>query len=221
MKQLLLDFLWSHLRTLGAFRESGQTPEAARESAGLAPGYDAWFDECLRVFEGAGYIDRRDGRILLDDATRYRPIEQLWREWETAKPAWQGNPDLAATHLLVETTLRAFPDILTGRRPATEVIFPGGSLELVQNAYTTNPASAFFNQVLAADLVARLRRRARALQADAPRILEIGAGTGATSAVVLDALRSARLDVREYCYTDISRVFLNHAERLFERKTLR
>ncbi len=41
MKQLLLDFLWSHLRTLGAFRASGQTPEAARESAGLAPGYGA------------------------------------------------------------------------------------------------------------------------------------------------------------------------------------
>lgn len=215
MKQLLLDFLWSHLRTLGAFRESGQTPEAARKSAGLAPVYGAWFDECLRVFEGAGYIDRRDGRILLDDATRYRPIEQLWREWETAKPAWQENPDLAATHLLVETTLRAFPDILSGRRPATEVIFPGGSLELVQNAYTTNPASAFFNQVLAADVVARLRRRARALTADGARILEIGAGTGATSAVVLEALRSAQLDVREYCYTDISRAFLNHAERSF------
>lgn len=215
MKQLLLDFLWSHLCTLGAFRESGQTPQAARESAGLAPGYGGWFDECLRVFEGAGYIDRRDGRILLDDAVRYRPVEQLWREWETGKPAWQENPDLAATHLLVETTLRAFPDILSGRRPATEVIFPGGSLELVQNAYATNPASAFFNQVLADDMVARLRRRARALTADAARILEIGAGTGATSAVVLEALRSAQLDVREYCYTDISRVFLNHAQRSF------
>ncbi|WP_329226155.1 thioesterase domain-containing protein [Streptomyces sp. NBC_01460] len=215
MKQLLLDFLWSHLRTLGAFRESGQTPEAARKAAGLAPGYDAWFDECLRVFEGAGYIDRRDGRILLDDAVRHRPIGQLWREWETARPAWRENPDLAATHLLVETTLRAFPDILSGRRPATEVIFPGGSLELVQNAYATNPASAFFNRVLADDLVARLRRRARSLTADAARILEIGAGTGATSAVVLEALRSARLDVREYCYTDISRAFLNHAERTF------
>lgn len=215
MKQLLLDFLWSHLRTLGAFRESGQTPGAARESAGLAPGYGAWFDECLRVFEGAGYLERRDGRILTDDATRQKPVEQLWREWETEKPAWQENPDLAATHLLVETTLRAFPDILTGRRPATEVIFPGGSLELVQNAYATNPASAFFNQVLAADLVARLRRRARARTAGPARILEIGAGTGATSAVVLEALRSARLDVREYCYTDISRAFLNHAERSF------
>ncbi|MDQ0988600.1 beta-ketoacyl synthase N-terminal-like domain-containing protein [Streptomyces sp. V2I9] len=215
MKQLLLDFLWSHLRTLGAFRASGQTPDAARESAGLAPGFRAWFDECLRLFERAGYIDRRDGGILLGDATRHRPIDQLWHEWETGRPAWQGNPDLAATHLLVETTLRAFPDILTGRRPATEVIFPGGSLELVQNAYATNPASAFFNQVLADDLVARLRRRAQALTEDAARILEIGAGTGATSAVVLEALRSARLDVREYCYTDISRVFLNHAERSF------
>ncbi|WP_371627362.1 thioesterase domain-containing protein [Streptomyces sp. NBC_01116] len=215
MKQLLLDFLWSHLRTLGAFRESGQTPQAARESAGLAPRYGGWFDECLRVFEGAGYLDRRGGRILLDDAVRHRPVEQLWREWEKQGPAWRENPDLAATHLLVETTLRAFPDILGGRRPATEVIFPGGSLELVQNAYATNPASAFFNQVLAADLVARLRRRARAVTADAARILEIGAGTGATSAVVLEALRSARLDVREYCYTDISRAFLNHAERSF------
>lgn len=215
MKQLLLDFLWSHLRTLGAFRVSGQTPEAARESAGLAPGYGAWFDECLRIFEGAGYIERRDGRILLDEARQQRPVEQLWREWETEKPTWRQNSDLAATHLLVETTLRAFPDILTGRRPATEVVFPGGSLELVQNAYATNPASAFFNQVLAADLVARLRRRAEARTADGARILEIGAGTGATSAVVLEALRSARLDVREYCYTDISRVFLNHAERLF------
>lgn len=215
MKQLLLDFLWSHLRTLGAFRASGQTPEAARESAGLAPGYGAWFDECLRIFEGAGYIDRRDGRILLDDARPHRSIEQLWREWETEKPAWQGNPDLAATHLLVETALRAFPDILSGRRSATEVIFPGGSLELVRHAYATNPASAFFNQVLAADLVARLRRRAGDRTADGARILEIGAGTGATSAVVLEALRSARLDVREYRYTDISRAFLNHAERSF------
>lgn len=215
MKQLLLDLLWSQLRSLGAFRESGQTPEAARESAGLAPGYGPWFDECLRIFEGAGYLDRREGRILLDDARPHRPIEQLWRAWEAEKPAWQGNPDLAATHLLVETALRAFPDILGGRRPATEVLFPGGSLELVQNAYATNPASAFFNRVLAADLVARLRRRAQARTADGARILEIGAGTGATSAVVLEALRSARLDVREYCYTDISRAFLHHAERSF------
>jgi polyketide synthase PksN len=207
MKQLLLDFLWSHLYELGAFREPGQT--------GLAPGYEAWFEECLRIFEAEGYLERPDGRIELGDTARHRPFEELWREWDAEKPAWLANPDLAATHRVLETTLRVFPDILTGRRAATDVMFPGGSVELVQDAYTTNPASAFFNQVLAADLVARLRRRAQGQPGQAARILEIGAGTGATSAVVLDALRSADIAVGEYCYTDISRVFLQHAERSY------
>ncbi|NUR30713.1 MAG: methyltransferase [Catenulispora sp.] len=207
MKRLLLDFLWTHLDELGAFREPGQLPETAREAAGLAPGYQAWFDECLRVFVAEGYVQRRDGRIHAGEAVRHRPVEELWREWEAEKAGWRDNPDLAPTYRLVETTLRVLPEILTGRRAATEVMFPGGSVQLVEDAYKTNPASAFFNRVLADDLVARL--------GDQPRILEVGAGTGATSAVVLEALRSARVAVGEYCYTDVSRAFLQHAQRSF------
>ncbi|HEX2131990.1 MAG TPA: beta-ketoacyl synthase N-terminal-like domain-containing protein [Actinophytocola sp.] len=211
MKRLLLDFLWSHLRSLGTFRESGQTLDAAREAAGLAPAYDAWFAECVRVFEVEGYLQRRDGRIQVGRTERPRSLDELWHEWDAEKPRWRENPDLAATHLLVETTLRAFPDILTGRRPATEVMFPGASMELVENAYKTNPASEFFNRVLAAELVANLRHRTDA----EARVLEVGAGTGATSAVVLDAIRSAGLPVGEYRYTDVSRAFLDHAERSY------
>src|SRR5262249_54721254 len=44
------------------------------------------------------------------------------------------------------------------------------------------------------------------------RILEIGAGTGSTSAVLLRTLAKRGLAAREDCYTDISRAFLNHAE---------
>ena len=215
MKQLLLDFLWTHLYDLGAFREPGQSPEAAHESAGLAPGYAAWFEECLRIFETAGYLERSDGRIFPLGGERHRPGAELWHAWDAQKPEWRDNPDLSATFQLVETTLRAFPDILTGRRAATDVMFPGGSMKLVEDAYTTNPASAFFNQVLATDLVSRLRDRARITPGEAARILEIGAGTGATSAVVLDALRSARVAVAEYCYTDVSRAFLDHARTSF------
>jgi 3-oxoacyl-(acyl-carrier-protein) synthase/thioesterase domain-containing protein/acyl carrier protein/SAM-dependent methyltransferase len=213
MKRLLLDLLWSHLYSLGAFRETGQTLGAAREAAGLAPMYDAWFAECVRVFEQAGYLERRDDRVLTGGTERHRPLDELWHEWETKRPLWRRNPDLAATHLLVETTLQAFPDILTGKRPATEVMFPGGSMELVENAYKSNPAAEFFNRVLAAELVAHLRHRTET--GFEPRILEIGAGTGATSAVVLDAIRAAGLTVGEYRYTDVSRAFLDHAERSY------
>ncbi|WP_026423392.1 beta-ketoacyl synthase N-terminal-like domain-containing protein [Actinokineospora inagensis] len=209
MKQLLLDFLWSHLQSLGAFRSPRTTP-AAREAAGVLPVYDSWFAECVRVLAVEGYLRCQDAEITAVDRP-VRPLAELWRDWESVKPRWRANPDLAATHVLVETMLRALPEILTGERLATEVMFPGSSMELVETAYKTNPASEFFNRVLATELVTHLRSSA----GSPPRILEIGAGTGATSAVVLRALQAEGLAVREYCYTDLSRAFLEHAERSY------
>lgn len=207
MRQLLLDFLWSQLRTLGAFDRPDQPAGASWEAAGLLPMYEPWFAEAVRVLEIEGYLE--------GGARPHRPLDELWREWEEEKPAWRGNPDLAAIHLLLETTLRAYPEILTGARRATEVMFPGGSLELVENAYKTNPISMFFNQALAAEVVAHLWHRSRVEPGSAPKVLEIGAGTGATSVVVLNAIRSAGAPVGEYRYTDLSRAFLEHAERSY------
>ena len=45
------------------------------------------------------------------------------------------------------------------------------------------------------------------------QILEIGAGTGGTSATVFRKLTSYQEHVQEYCYTDVSRAFLLHAEK--------
>lgn len=215
MKRLLLDFLWSQLHSLGAFRRSEQTLDAAREAAGLLPMYAAWFTEAVRVLEVEGYLERRDDKILVGENRPYRPLDELWREWEAEKARWRRNPDLAAIHLLVETMLQASPEILTGKRRATEVMFPCASMELVENVYKANPESVFFNRVLAAELVTYLRRRADAEVGFEPRILEIGAGTGATSAIVFDALQAEGLTMREYRYTDLSQAFLDHAERSY------
>ncbi|MCP3948525.1 class I SAM-dependent methyltransferase, partial [Herbaspirillum sp.] len=44
------------------------------------------------------------------------------------------------------------------------------------------------------------------------RRFEIGAGTGSTSEVIFEKLRPYKESIREYCYTDISKAFLMHAE---------
>ena len=44
------------------------------------------------------------------------------------------------------------------------------------------------------------------------RILEIGAGTGGTSAMVFKALRPYAESIEEYCYTDLSKAFLQFGE---------
>src|SRR5690606_11540504 len=103
-------------------------------------------------------------------------------------------------------------NILTGQRSATEVLFPDGSFGLVEDLYHHNPMSRAMNQLVAETVIACIRGR----RGDAPvRILEIGAGTGGTSAVVLERLEPYRDAVAEYCYTAISRSFLLHAERTY------
>ncbi|MCX7366161.1 MAG: beta-ketoacyl synthase N-terminal-like domain-containing protein [Alphaproteobacteria bacterium] len=47
------------------------------------------------------------------------------------------------------------------------------------------------------------------------RILEVGAGTGGTTAALLPRLAPFRLNIVEYAYTDLSKAFLFHAEEQF------
>ena len=90
--------------------------------------------------------------------------------------------------VLVEACLRALPEILTGKRPATEVLFPDGSLHLVEGSTQGNAGADYFNGVLADTAAAYVRERLARDPAAEIRILEIGAGTGGTTAAVLAAL---------------------------------
>ncbi|MCL2447986.1 MAG: thioesterase domain-containing protein [Polyangiaceae bacterium] len=214
MKPLLLHLLWQRLTSLGAFSKRDQTIVEARESAGILPVYAPWFRECIRLFEAAGFVETNGDRVVVARAPELRE-ERLWEEWEDVKSRWLQDPGVASGHPLLEATVRSLGDILTGRLTATQVIFPNSSVALVENAYKNNPMSAFFSRCLATVLVGRVLA-SRAVDGDfAPRIVEVGAGTGATTGFVLAALRDRGIPVREYLYTDISRAFLNHAEQAY------
>ncbi|WP_088833756.1 SDR family NAD(P)-dependent oxidoreductase [Paenibacillus tyrfis] len=163
--------------------------------------YRKWLAESVAVLE-------RDPALKFDT-----PAQVLWQEWEANKPHWLTNPNLKAQVQLVEATLRALPDILTGRVPATEIMFPNSSMALVEGIYKNNQISDYFNEVLADTVVTYLQERMANDPAVSLRILEIGAGTGGTSAMVFRKLRPYQDRIVEYCYTDISRAFLLHAER--------
>ena len=142
-------------------------------------------------------------------------LTETWRQWDEHKGMWLADADLKAGVILVETTMRAMGDILTGQRRATDVIFPDSSMRLVEGTNQGNKITDFFNEVLANTVIAYIHER-QAHGAEALRILEIGAGTGGTSAMLLAKLRELHgHPVREYCYTDISRGFLLHGEQVY------
>ncbi|MCC7368640.1 MAG: SDR family NAD(P)-dependent oxidoreductase [Chloroflexi bacterium] len=100
-------------------------------------------------------------------------------------------------------------DVLRGDVDPLHLLFPDGSSELVQPLYESSPSAQFSHRLLRACLETSLG----GLPADRRlRVLEIGAGTGATTASLLSVLP---VDRTEYVFTDISPTLLAQAEARF------
>ncbi|MEJ2116721.1 MAG: beta-ketoacyl synthase N-terminal-like domain-containing protein, partial [Alphaproteobacteria bacterium] len=209
MNTILLSLLYGKLQSLKVLPSEGEGEW--RRPEGFRKVYERWLDESLRVLSANGYI-RLDGQqctVLEGKAD----IQALLREWEEQKQNWLQQEALKHHAVLVSATIKALPEILTGKVLATDIMFPDSSMELVEGIYRGNPVSNHFNGILAHHVAAAVKARLDAAPAARVKILEIGAGTGGTSVSVFEKLRPLQHGIEEYCYTDLSRAFLFHAER--------
>src|SRR5262249_38968086 len=97
-------------------------------------------------------------------------------------------------------------DVLCGRESALETLFPSGSSHIADGLYQTSVVARHFNEIV------RSVVQAIASGAESVSILEIGAGTGGTTSLLLPALNPAR---SRYVFTDLGKSFLVHASRKF------
>ncbi len=115
---------------------------------------------------------------------------------------------------LLDLCIAALPEILRGEVAATEILFPGGRMDRVEPLYRDQPGLAAANRIVAECLAA--------LAAARPGLaaVEIGAGTGATTAAILDRLEGATALPARYLYTDISAGFVQHGRARYGRSWL-
>ncbi len=184
---------------------------------GLLNLYDRWLEESIEILVRNQYL-YCNGESYSVAGTASVDLQAVWKEWEWKKGAWLKNPDLSAWVFLVGSTLRKLPEILTGKIPATDIIFPNSSMKLVEGIYKNSPAADYFNEVLGDIVVSYLNERIKHNPSVPIRIIEIGAGTGGTSALVFQKLEPYREHIQEYCYTDKSRAFLLHAQKEYGPK---
>ena len=207
---LLCKLLWSQLQSIGLFTE--KNPKITDLKNRLRDVYGRWLEESIRTLARKNYLTY-DGEVctLLD----MTPIDtvMVWQEWDQKKSLWMEDPDMKARVVLLEAMLRALPEILTGKRPATDVMFPNSSMELVEGIYKQNLVADYFNEVLVDTLVSYIQARITQEPSARIRIIEVGAGIGGTSAAVFRRLKPFKDHIQEYCYTDISKAFLMHAEK--------
>ena len=114
---------------------------------------------------------------------------------------------------LVEAAAPQAVAVATGQTSAVEALFPAGSSALVEDVYAEDAVSRLFNDLatIAVDSAVHARLADRTGRIS---ILEIGAGTGGTSASVLKTLQP-HADRVDYFYTDISGALLQEAEAKF------
>ena len=175
--------------------------------------HQRWMDETLATLSEAGWIVREgdDAPRGWQATARARALAaQIWPEWERQAGAWHDDDFRRIPMKLAEVCLRALPEILCGRQRATDVMFPGSSMALVEGLYKGNRKADLFNDIVHDVVLAQARLLDRPLA-----VIEVGAGTGGTTDGLLRKIRERGVAMGEYVYTDLSHAFLLHARQQY------
>ena len=116
-------------------------------------------------------------------------------------------PQAAAELAVLQHCGPQLAGVLRGEVDPLHLLFPAGSLALTEPLYRTAPFAQAYNALAQQVIAAALRDRAGPI-----RILEIGAGSGATTTALLSILPPDRT---EYVFTDVSLLFLQSAAEKF------
>nr|WP_238355026.1 class I SAM-dependent methyltransferase [Kribbella sandramycini] len=190
------------LRAAGLFQgeKVAQSTDQIRAALGAPPAHHRVLDRWLRALVGNGYLTTdgsgfRAGRAIgdLDDA------------WQRARAAWASGLGSPTFVDYLRSNADHLDALVRGEQEATYLLFPQGRTDLADAVYRETITARYLNAAIAA-LVQELPRPLR--------VLEVGAGTGATTDAVLAAIGVAPT---EYVFTDVSAYFLSIArERLPE-----
>ncbi|MBC7840741.1 MAG: acyltransferase domain-containing protein [Gemmatimonadaceae bacterium] len=99
--------------------------------------------------------------------------------------------------------------VMTGQATSLETLFPGGTFAVAEALYTTSSSAQYINALAAASIVACAEFPTDSRPA---RVLEVGSGTGGTSAALISRLAGSGI---EYWFTDLSDAFLSRAHERF------
>lgn len=169
----------------------------------VLPRHRRLFARLVAIAEEVGLVERHAAGWRVLRLPRQLNVsssaEQLAREWEDVGE--------------LEMTVRAgekLAEALRGEVDPHQLLFPAGSTAAAERMYRDSPPARVMNGLVTSAIVPL----ARAATPERPlRILEIGAGTGGTTAHLLPQLPPDRV---AYTFTDIGPLFVSRARERFE-----
>ena len=212
------------LRLLQTFQKMGVFQKSQEQYSlnelklklGLDPKYHRLFPALLKILDNQEFIKFNDNFItttsLIDQITSLNIEEKI--NW-IKSDLLQSSTDAEGYLKLLDVCFDSYPEILSGKTLATDIIFPSGNFFLVEGVYKNNRVMDYFNIILGIAIKIYVERKiANKKDAEPIRILEVGAGVGGSSSFVLEAIKEYGEDI-EYWYTDLSLGFMQYAKEKF------
>ena len=203
------DFTVDALSRLGWHPQVGTRVQAAALAGelGVDPVHRLLFRRLLTILADIGLLDADPHApgswLVVKPLPRVDPLRALSLLRASCPPG--AGAELEMTARVAEK----LPEALRGSVEPMQLLFPGGSLETAERLYRDSPTARLFNGLMA-EVLARVvaaRGEGRPL-----RVLEIGAGTGGTTAHVLPRLEGEEV---EYTFTDVGPMFVQNARERF------
>ena len=193
--------------------------EELKKQIGVIPKLNRLFDALIDILTRGNFLVSEGERITVakivgrpETARKLATLDQMKEKF------LQDYPDLYPYLRLLEACVQKYPLILPGKVPATSVVFPNASTELVEDIYRDNKNGSFCNELAAWCINKAIELRIPALSTLGKiRILEVGAGTGGTSTWVLEAIQSQGTYL-EYYFTDISPSLVEQGQTVYGPK---
>jgi acyl transferase domain-containing protein/SAM-dependent methyltransferase len=205
LNRLALQYMLQTLRALGGFTDVGDrfTADEINQAMGVVPTHAGLVHRWLGGLAAAGMLEHESGHYEVRESGTTASLAAALDEAE---------PWFTDTGFLLEYVNRCgqkLPAILRGEESPLETLFPGGQFTTTDNLYKHWAVARYFNGIAGAvsQAMAQSVEVSRTI-----RILEIGAGTGGTTASVLPGLEPSRA---RYDFTDVSDLFLGQARSRF------
>lgn len=173
-----------------------------------------WLDEMkkhgiIKGSESEFYSNR-----LIDES-------DLENEWRIVRDKWEWKLGSPLTLDYIINNIKMLPKLVSGKIEASMLLFPEGKMEYANSLYKETIVARYLNCLVAEIVKNYVMEMLNIRNNDKDRmvnILEIGAGTGATTEVVFDKLKNNGVFNKiEYVFTDISQFFISEAKEKYKK----
>lgn len=182
----------------------------------IIPDYSRLFEELIRILAREAFIRKEGNKIITNEVITSEALQNEVEQCENKVQELIVSGHTMVPYIrLLHVCIKDLWQILKGEKPATEVLFPNSSMSLVEQIYKGNKMADYFNRLMVQAIKKIVLNKIGILsKGEKIRILEIGAGTGGASALILESLKDWK-EYIEYYYTDLSASFTQYGKRTY------